>query len=178
MKVMKRVAWRIALGAVGSAIATYGARRAVARRRVTEIEAEHFVTIRRPAHELRAMWNDFERLPDWMDDVQVSFDEGTRGTVVRGLIRYSAPMGTLSAVSSGLSGHDPGAELKEHLRRFKQLAETGEIATNESPSARDKPKAEPGSQLKPILDATAAAKNAKKTKKKRAAKKPAERSLP
>ncbi|MEZ0314415.1 MAG: hypothetical protein ACAI38_21820 [Myxococcota bacterium] len=179
MKAMRKVAWRIALGTAGSAIAAYSARRAVARRANQIIEAEYFVTIRKPAYELRAMWNDFERLPVWMDDVEVAFDEGTRGTVVRGLIRYSAPMGRLSAVRSGLSGLDPGAQLKEHLRRFKQLAETGEIATNESPSARDKPKAEPGSHLKPMLDAAAAVKNVKKTNaKKRAAKKPAERNVP
>ncbi len=177
MKTMGKLAWRLALGAAGSAIAAYGARRAMVRRSGEIIEAEHFVTIRRTAYELRSLWNDFERLPAWMDDVQVSFDEGTRGTVVRGLIRYSAPMGSLSAVASGLSGLDPGAQLKEHLRRFKQLAETGEIATNESPSARAKPAAEPGSQLKPVIDAVAAVKNVKKTKK-RAAKKPAERSVP
>ena len=179
MKTTGRLAWRVALGAAGSVIAAYGARRAMVRRESGSqiIEAQHFVTIRRAAYELRAMWNDFERLPAHMDAVEVAFDEGTRGTVVRGLIRYSAPMGRLSAVTSGLSGMDPGAQLKEHLRRFKQLAETGEIATNESPSARHEPKAEPGSQVKPLLDAAAAVKNVKKTKK-RAARKPAERSVP
>jgi uncharacterized membrane protein len=151
----------------------------MSRRSNAIIEAEHFVTIRKPAAELRIKWSDFEKLTEWMDDVQVSFDEGSRGTVVRGLIRYNEPMGAFSAVRSGLSGLDPGAQLKEHMRRFKQLAETGEIATNEGPSARRTAKEEPGSKLKPMLDAAAAVKNVKKAKvKKRAAKKSAERNVP
>jgi uncharacterized membrane protein len=52
-----------------------------------------------------------------------------RGTIVRLSIHYSPVGGRLNASLARLLRHDPQAQVREDLRRFKQLLETGEIAT-------------------------------------------------
>ncbi len=62
----------------------------------------------------------------------VSFeDDGPgRGTRVRVRLQYSPPGGKLGAAVAKLFGRDAATEIREDLRRFKQLVETGEIARN------------------------------------------------
>lgn len=96
---------------------------------------------------------------------EVHFDETKRGTEVRVVLAYTSPVGLLGVAAAGLAGVEPTTQLKEHLRRFKQLAEAGEVATNEGPSARKKPHAEPGTTIKRVLDVTAATKRGKKPQK-------------
>ena len=52
-----------------------------------------------------------------------------RGTIVRVSLHYSPFGGTLGAGLVKLLGHDPQSRIREDLRRFKQVMETGEIAT-------------------------------------------------
>jgi uncharacterized membrane protein len=52
-----------------------------------------------------------------------------RGTIVRLSIHYSPVGGRLDATLARLLRQDPQAQVREDLRRFKQLLETGEIAT-------------------------------------------------
>jgi len=52
-----------------------------------------------------------------------------RGTIVRLSIHYSPLGGRLTAALAKLLRHDPQARVREDLRRFKQLLESGEIAT-------------------------------------------------
>jgi len=52
-----------------------------------------------------------------------------RGTIVRLSIHYSPPGGELTAGLVKLLRQDPQSQVREDLRRFKQLLETGEIAT-------------------------------------------------
>jgi uncharacterized membrane protein len=52
-----------------------------------------------------------------------------RGTIIRLSIHYSPPGGRLTAAVSRVLRQDPQAQVHEDLRRFKQLLETGEIAT-------------------------------------------------
>lgn len=62
---------------------------------------------------------------------------GGRGTVVRVLMHYRPPLGRASANLARLLGHDPNGEVREDLRRFKALIETGEIPTTAGqPSGR------------------------------------------
>jgi uncharacterized membrane protein len=61
----------------------------------------------------------FERLPTG------------RGTRVKVVLRYEPPAGKLGAVFAKLFGHDPDQQVREDLRRFKQLMEAGEIPTTE-----------------------------------------------
>jgi uncharacterized membrane protein len=52
-----------------------------------------------------------------------------RGTIVRVSLHYSPLGGTLGAGLVRLLGHDPQSRIREDLRRFKQVMETGEIPT-------------------------------------------------
>jgi uncharacterized membrane protein len=61
---------------------------------------------------------------------------GSRGTVVRIRAQYDPPAGRLGAAAAWVSGRGLGQEVREGLRRFKGLMETGEIATNAMQPAR------------------------------------------
>ena len=62
---------------------------------------------------------------------------GARGTVVRVDIQYNPPGGKLGSLVAKLFGEEPGQQIQEDLYRFKQLMETGEVATTEGqPSGR------------------------------------------
>jgi uncharacterized membrane protein len=61
----------------------------------------------------------------------VSFREAGRGTEVRVHLQYNPPAGRLGAAVAWLFGEEPNAQIREDLRRFKQLMETGEIPTTE-----------------------------------------------
>ena len=65
----------------------------------------------------------------------VSFDHapGARGTEVRVELEYSPPAGAIGAAFARLFGHDPEQQLRDDLRRFKQLLEAGEIAISDGP---------------------------------------------
>jgi len=54
---------------------------------------------------------------------------GTRGTQVKVRMEYLPPAGRLTNTFLRLIGQDPRTQIKEDLLRFKQLIETGEIAT-------------------------------------------------
>ncbi|MGH8260406.1 MAG: SRPBCC family protein, partial [Steroidobacteraceae bacterium] len=67
----------------------------------------------------------------------VHFDPapGGRGTLVR--VRMSHDMPTLSGIAAKLFGKVPERQVREDLRRFKQIMETGEIPTTRGqPSGR------------------------------------------
>jgi len=54
---------------------------------------------------------------------------GGRGTVVRVALQYNPPAGRLGSAVSALLGEKPASQVVEALRKFKQLMESGEIAT-------------------------------------------------
>ena len=54
---------------------------------------------------------------------------GERGTVVRAVIIYDPPAGTLGKLAAKLFQREPRIQSRRDLRRFKQLMEAGEIAT-------------------------------------------------
>lgn len=60
-----------------------------------------------------------------------------RGAVVRVDLAYHPPGGALGAAAARLFRNDPDREVRDDLRRFKQVVETGEITTNAGPSGRD-----------------------------------------
>lgn len=67
----------------------------------------------------------------------VNFDETEHGTRVRVHLQYDPPGGRLGAAVAKLFGEEPGQTIREDLRRFKRLMETGEIPTTEGqPSGR------------------------------------------
>jgi uncharacterized membrane protein len=56
-------------------------------------------------------------------------DAGARGTVVTATIMYDPPLGVVGKVIAKLFQREPAIQARRDLRRFKQLMETGEIAT-------------------------------------------------
>lgn len=59
----------------------------------------------------------------------VNFDETEHGTRVRVHLQYNPPGGKLGAAIAWLFGEEPRLQVREDLRRFKALLETGEIPT-------------------------------------------------
>ena len=58
---------------------------------------------------------------------------GARGTEVRVQLQYSPPAGALGRGVAWLFGEEPAQQIKEDLRRFKQLMETGEVPLSDGP---------------------------------------------
>lgn len=62
--------------------------------------------------------------------VRFERDPTGRGTVVRVQMRYIPPAGKVGVQLAKLFGEEPKVQIKDDLRRLKQLIETGEVATN------------------------------------------------
>ncbi|MFW2828565.1 SRPBCC family protein [Sphingomonas sp. ID0503] len=56
-------------------------------------------------------------------------DAGDRGTVVTATILYDPPGGAIGKIIAKMFQREPAIQARRDLRRFKQLMETGEIAT-------------------------------------------------
>ncbi|MBB3859138.1 putative membrane protein [Novosphingobium hassiacum] len=56
-------------------------------------------------------------------------DAGQRGTIVRATIAYEPPGGTVGQFIAKLFQREPRIQARRDLHRFKQLIETGEVAT-------------------------------------------------
>jgi len=56
-------------------------------------------------------------------------DAGARGTVVIATILYDPPGGVIGKLIAKMFQREPAIQARRDLRRFKQLMETGEIAT-------------------------------------------------
>jgi uncharacterized membrane protein len=61
--------------------------------------------------------------------VQFKRASGGRGAEVRVRLQYDPPAGKMGAAVAWLLGHEPSQAIREDLRRFKQLMETGEVPT-------------------------------------------------
>jgi uncharacterized membrane protein len=57
------------------------------------------------------------------------------GTEVQVTLKYDLPGGKLGSWLAWLFGEEPGQQIAEDLARFKQLAETSEMATRQSPTS-------------------------------------------
>ena len=69
--------------------------------------------------------------------VQFKHAQGGRGTDLKISLQYNPPGGTLGSIFAKLFGEEPSQQIKEDLRRLKQLLEAGEIATTHGqPSGR------------------------------------------
>jgi uncharacterized membrane protein len=62
--------------------------------------------------------------------VHFSDAPGDRGTIVKVVMDVEHPGGTVGKVVAKLFGEDPDREVREDLRKFKQLMETGEVTTS------------------------------------------------
>ena len=93
-------------------------------------------------HELIA-WRSLEGAGvDNAGSVHFKSAPGGRGTEVRVELQYIPPGGVIGATIAKLLGEEPGQQVKEDLRRFKQLMEAGEVVQSEA-SARGRGPAQP-----------------------------------
>lgn len=63
--------------------------------------------------------------------VQFRRAPGGRGTVVNVQMQYHPPGGVMGSTLASLLGKEPGQQIREDLRRLKQVLETGEIVRSE-----------------------------------------------
>lgn len=70
--------------------------------------------------------------PDVSNAGSVNFSDapGGRGTIVRVTLDYEPPAGRVGAMLSHFLSEEPDHQIREDLRKFKQLMETGEITTS------------------------------------------------
>ena len=70
--------------------------------------------------------------PDVPNAGSVNFSDapGGRGTIVRVMLDYEPPAGRVGAILSHFFSEEPDHQIREDLRKFKQLMETGEITTS------------------------------------------------
>ncbi|MFH8336365.1 SRPBCC family protein [Streptomyces sp. AM6-12] len=64
-------------------------------------------------------------------DVRFMPAPGGRGTEIRVTLRYELPGGALGKAAARYFGEEPHQQLDDDLRRFKQIAETGEVVRSE-----------------------------------------------
>lgn len=83
-------------------------------------------------------WIAWRSLPgsqvDNSGSVRFSRAPGARGTEVRVQLQYTPPAGPLGRGVAWLFGEEPEIQVKDDLRRFKQLMETGEIPISDGPA--------------------------------------------
>jgi uncharacterized membrane protein len=65
--------------------------------------------------------------------VRFSPAPGVRGTEVRVQLEYRPPAGRVGRTIAMLFGEEPEQQIRDDLRRFKQLMETGEIPLSDGP---------------------------------------------
>ena len=56
---------------------------------------------------------------------------GDRGTEIQVDLRYGAPAGQIGVTIAKLFGEEPTQQIRDDLRRFKQVMETGEVVRSE-----------------------------------------------
>lgn len=92
--------------------------------------------------------------------VRFSPAPGDRGTEIRVALSYDPPGGALGAIVAKLFGEEPGQQVHDDLRRFKQIMETGEITQSDA-SVKGGGPAQPPAEAP---DATAMAKQPESVK--------------
>jgi uncharacterized membrane protein len=93
-------------------------------------------------HELIA-WRSLEGADvDHAGSVHFKAAPAGRGTEVSVEMQYIPPGGVIGATIAKLFGEEPGQQMQEDLRRFKQLMETGEVVQSEA-TARGRGPAQP-----------------------------------
>ena len=111
------------------------------RTRITES-----VTINASLTRVEERWANVEMLPQSLRQVRQSSDGGDeraivefrhapggRGTEVRVEMEYT-PRGVLGTALAAVLGADPTGQVRQDLRRFKQIVEIGEVLLSEGPS--------------------------------------------
>ena len=90
------------------------------------------ITVHRDRAELQRLWSEPDTRPEHIGDLgaTVTFKDapGDRGTEIHVDLGDTSRIG---AMTKKLTGADPLAKVKDDLRRFKQLVETGVISRSD-----------------------------------------------
>jgi uncharacterized membrane protein len=95
----------------------------------TEVEWEAEIVNDKP-NELIA-WRTLQADVDHAGSVHFDRLPGERGTKIKVVMEYRPPVGQLGVAAAKLFGEEPEQILETDLRRFKQLMETGVVASAE-----------------------------------------------
>lgn len=119
----------------------------VTSRRRKTIRVAEAVTINQPIERVEERWNNLESMPKSLRNLgstqagEASYSvvhfrraPGARGTEIHVELEYQPTGGAVGAAVARLFGQDPASQIREDLRRFKQILETGEIALSDGPS--------------------------------------------
>jgi uncharacterized membrane protein len=91
------------------------------------------ITVNRSREEVQRSWmSSMQDLADSGATVRFEDAPGDRGTEIHVELAGEPPAGKLGEVALKLTGSEPLAKLKDELRRFKQLLETGEIPRSDA----------------------------------------------
>jgi uncharacterized membrane protein len=100
------------------------------------MRAHAAITVHRSREEVERFWRSPDHRPSYIEgaDAAVRFADapGDRGTEIHVDLERDLPGGRLGEVVAKLTGSDPLAKVKDDLRRFKQLVETGEVARSDA----------------------------------------------
>jgi uncharacterized membrane protein len=91
------------------------------------------ITVNRPREEVERLWRSGESRPEPLGDADVTFVDapGNRGTEIHVDLGDAGQGNPIGQALRTLRGSEPVAKVKDDLRRFKQLVETGEIARSD-----------------------------------------------
>jgi hypothetical protein len=95
------------------------------------MSSKAYVTVLGSPAEVRQRWQEDGLRPEYIDkvDAAVAFKPapGDRGTEIHVDLESTAPGGKLGEMLAKLTGKEPTAKVRDDLRRFKALYETGEV---------------------------------------------------
>src|SRR3954470_12743328 len=97
--------------------------------------AKAAITVRRPREELERLWGQGEArrtVEELTGEVSFRDAPGDRGTEIHVELPDDARGGIVSQAIGHLHGDEPLARVKDALRRFKQIIETGEVPRSDA----------------------------------------------
>ena len=129
----------------------YSDRRGAGGRLIAErdnrVRISESVTVNESLDRVEERWSNLEALPESLRQCRRSSDgtderaivelrhaPGGRGTEVRVEMEYTPRGGAIGAALAKVLGGDPTGQVRQDLKRFKQIVETGEVVLSEGPS--------------------------------------------
>jgi hypothetical protein len=113
-------------------------------------------TIDRPRGEVEDLWRGDGPGEHYAGEAEVTFKDapGDHGTEIHVVLDRDTPAGVLGEALRKVLGSDPLAKLKDDLRRFKALAETGEVprssGTPEGHAVERQPRQRPAQPMEEV----------------------------
>ena len=117
--------------------------------RDTKVRIHETITVNAPLDQVEERWANLESMPDSLRSlsrstsgtderaiVELRHAPGGRGTEVRVEIEYTPRGGALGSMFARLVGGDPTGQIRQDLRRFRQIVENGEVVLSDGPSLR------------------------------------------